>query len=108
MNSEEEIPTQIRRTPEQIQQLVAAFRRSGQTIGQFAQQQGVAISTVGRWLRRHRQSKVPRLIEVKRAPNLDSSSRMATLRLSGELVLELEQGFKAEPIARLVQLLEGR
>jgi hypothetical protein len=33
---------------------------------------------------------------------------MAALRLSGELVLELERGFEAEPIARLVQLLEGR
>jgi hypothetical protein len=67
----------------------------------------VAISTVDRWLRRQRQRKVPRLVEVKRAPH-QSSSRIGQLRLSRGLVLELERDFQAEPLARLVQLLEER
>ena len=108
MNSENSPRCNVRRTSEEIEQQVAQFHRSGQSVRQFAQQNGVAVSTVDRWLRRQRQGKRPRLVEVKRAPNFGSSSRMATLRLSGELVLELERGFEAEPIARLVQLLEGR
>jgi transposase-like protein len=97
----------VRRTPEQIQQLVAQFQRGGQSVREFAQQQGVAISTVDRWLRRQRQRKGPRLVEVKRTPH-PSSSRIGQLRLSGGLVLELERDFQAEPLARLVQLLEER
>ena len=107
MNSQEKRRTQIHRTPEQIQQLVAEYRRSGQPIGQFAHQQGVAISTVGRWLRKHRQPKAARLVEVQREPR-HHSTHIGQLRLSRGLVLELERGFEAEPIARLVQLLEER
>jgi transposase-like protein len=108
MDSENSRRCKVRRTAQQIQQLVAQFHRGGQTIDQFARQQGVVVSTVKRWLRMPRQRKAPRLVEVNRAPNLGSSSRIGQLRLSHGLVLELEHGFPAEPIARLVQLLEGR
>jgi transposase-like protein len=108
MDSEKVSQRKARRTPEQIEQLVSQFRRSGQTMYQFAQQHGVALSTVARWLRTQRQVKRPRLIEVECAPNPGCSSRMAVLRLSHGLVLELEHGFQAEPIAQLVQLLAGR
>lgn len=108
MDSENSRRCNVRRSAQQIQQLVARFHRSGQTLDQFAQQQGVAISSVKRWLRMQRQRKAPRLVEVNRLPNLGSSSRIGQLRLSHGLVLELEHGFQAEPIARLVQLLEGR
>jgi transposase-like protein len=107
MNSQSRSATRIRRTAEQIQRLVAEFECSGQTIEEFAQRHGVAISTVGRWLRRHPQGQHPRLVEVKRAP-APGSSRIAALRLCRGMVLELDRGFEAEPIARLVQLLEGR
>jgi hypothetical protein len=51
MDSESSRPGKVRRTAQQIQQLVAQFHRGGQTMDQFARQQGVAISTVKRWLR---------------------------------------------------------
>jgi hypothetical protein len=108
MNTEGNKAPIIRRTTRQVQQLAIEYRRSSQTVDQLAQQQGVVVSTVKRWLRMQRQRKAPRLVEVNRAPNLGSSSRIGQLRLSKGLVLELEHGFQAEPIARLVQLLEGR
>lgn len=108
MNSETPSPKNVRRTPEQIEQLVAQFHRGSQTVREFASQQGVALSTVDRWLRRQRPRKPPRLVEVKRVLNASSTSPTATLRLSRGLVLELERDFQAEPVARLVQLLEGR
>jgi len=108
MDSENSRRCKVRRTAQQIRQLAIEYRRSDQTIDQFAQQQGVVVSTVKRWLRMQGQRKAPRLVEVNRAPNLGSSSRIGQLRLSHGLVLELEHGFQAEPIAHLVQLLEGR
>jgi transposase-like protein len=107
MDSESSPRRKVRRTAEQIQQLVAQFHRSGQTIDQFARQQGVALSTVHRWLRMQRPSKAPRLIEVRRGPE-PGYKRIGQLRLSKGLVLELEHGFEPKPIAQLVQLLEGR
>jgi len=98
----------VRRSAKQIQQLVSQFQRSDQTIDQFARQQGVVVPTVKRWLRMQRQRKAPRLIEVSRPPNVGSSSPIAQLRLSKGLVLELDHGFEPQPIAQLVQLLEGR
>jgi len=108
MDSEDSPRRKIRRTAEQIQQLVAQFHSGDQTVDQFARQQGVALSTVHRWLRMQRQRKAPRLIEVSRPPNVGSSSPIAQLRLSKGLVLELDHGFEPQPIAQLVQLLEGR
>ena len=108
MNSDEKKPAQIHRTPKQIEMLVEQFHRSGQRVEDFAQQHGVVVSTVNRWLRKHRRRKVPRLVEVDRVPNPSSSSRAATFRFPRGLVLELEGGFDAPSIARLVQLLEER
>ena len=107
MNTKPHKHANIRRTRHQIQQLVGAFHNSGQTIRAFAKQQGVALSTVGRWLRTERHHKTPRLVEVERIPG-SHHCRIGQLRLSHGLVLELERGFEVEPVARLVQLLEER
>ena len=107
MNSVTRSPSNVRRTRPQIQRLVELYRRSGQTLKQFAQQQGVAMSTVSRWLRTQRQGKTPAWVEVQRAPR-QNPSRIGQLHLSRGLVLELDRGFEPEPLAQLVQLLEQR
>lgn len=107
MDSEVSPRCKVRRSAHQIQQLAAEFHSGDQTVEQFANQHGVAVSTVQRWLRTRRPPGVPRLVEVQREPE-PGSGRVGRLRLSKGLVLELDRGFEAGPIARLVQLLEGR
>jgi hypothetical protein len=107
MDSESSRSGKVRRTAQQFQQLVAQFHRGGQTMDQFARQQGVALSTVKRWLRMQRPPKAPRLIEVQRGPQ-PGPGPVGRLRLANGLVLELEHGFAPGPIAQLVQLLAGR
>lgn len=107
MDAESSPRGNVRRTAQQIQQLAAEFHRGDQTVEQFAQQHRVAVSTVQRWLRARRPAGAPRLVEVQCEPGT-GSGRVARLRLSGGVVLELERGFEAEPVARLVQLLEAR
>src|SRR5262245_40110636 len=104
MNIAPDRPRKIRRTAEQIQELLKAYRASGQTRHQFAQDQGVALSTLGKWLRKRRpRARRARLVEVSRP--LGNSSGMARLRLPAGLILELEHGCDVEAMARLARLL---
>ena len=93
-----------RKTPEQIQAILQAYQNSSQTRRQFAQESGVGLSTLGKWLKQHRPANKPsRLVEV---PNpLGQSRVIGRLRFPNGLVLELEAGFEAEPFARLAQRL---
>jgi hypothetical protein len=47
MSTEPNRPRKIRRTPEQIHEILKAYRASGQTRHRFAQEHGVGLSTLG-------------------------------------------------------------
>jgi transposase-like protein len=104
MSTEPNRPRKIRRTPEQIHEILKAYRASGQTRHRFAQEHGVGLSTLGKWLRKQSpRAKRARLVEVPHP--IRSSGGMARLRLATGLVLELEHGCDVEAMARLAQLL---
>mgnify|MGYP003380707268 CR=1 FL=1 len=52
----EESARRKRLTRDQRQRLVARYHRSPLSQAEFAAQQGIGLSTLGKWLREHRQS----------------------------------------------------
>jgi transposase-like protein len=89
--------------------LVAAYERSGLSPAQFAQQEGIARSTLYRWLSQHRRLPSSARSDFVEVPNLLSGppSQSYHLRFPNGAVLELARGFAAEEVRLLAQLLHG-
>jgi transposase-like protein len=92
-------------------QIVTAYRESGLSVRAFARQNGLAHSTLHRWVCEGRSQQSPdnqgTLLEV---PNLLTSLESQPpyrLHLGPELVLEVASGFKVEELRVLLQLLQG-
>lgn len=56
--AEQQRPSRKRRRREEIEEIVAAYRRSGQTQREFAASRGVPLGTLVGWLRRARSGRV--------------------------------------------------
>jgi hypothetical protein len=97
----------IRRTPEQIKELLAEHQRGGQSAREFAAERGIGLSTLWTWHRRYRNRSCvsPRWVEVANAASVLSSGPMAQVRLAEGLTVDLNPGFEVEPIAALIKRL---
>lgn len=100
-------PPRIRRTPEQIKELLAEHQRSGKPAQEFAAEKGIGLSTLWTWRRRYRgrSAASPRWVEVANAAAVSSSGPMAQVRLADGLSVDLNPGFEVEPIAALIKRL---
>lgn len=94
-----------RRSAEEIQQLVEGYRASGMTRIAYCQQNGVALSTLDRYLRRNA-GKRQRLIRVRvgAAPEPD---RGFVLVLGKGRRIESGWGFGEADLARLIRVAES-
>jgi hypothetical protein len=117
--SEEQVVVRVRgprRRAEAIQQLVREFESSGQTRVEFCRSRALAVSTLDRYLRKHRRGEernsqaagaglVP--VEVLSGRSAAASSRSALwLELPNGWRVEVGSGFEAAALRRLLQVLE--
>ena len=88
------------------------FEHSGLTQKQFAQQQGLALSTVQTWIyRRRRQASAPsaapvRLLPVEVAPPAVSSAAQVEVLTASGVRVSFAMGADISYVARLVAALE--
>ena len=94
-----------RRSAEEIEQLLEQYRASGMTQTAYCQQAGIALSTLGRHLRRHGDNE-QRLIQV----SLDSApdaGRGFVLVLGNGRRIESGWKFGDAELARLIRVAEA-
>src|ERR1700747_349148 len=112
MESEPAKRVRVRRSREEIAELIASYRQSGQRQREFCQQRGIGLSTLQNYLRRERtkgQQKHRRLLEVEVV-----AKRSTAARETPELELIAPNGyriavgaeFKAEALLRLLEVVE--
>ena len=102
-----------RRTAVEIEQIVAAFADGGLNRSQFCQRQGLTLGTLNRYLKKLRGeggsgTASGRLVTVELSAaggKRDSGCGLA-LVLGGGRRIEVEAGFDASALQRLVQTLE--
>jgi hypothetical protein len=89
-------------------QLAAEFRLSGLTRRGFAEQHGVALNTLNRYISRYsgdQLAEIPRLLRVEVTGPASTSSGVAVVLGSGRR-MELARGFDAATLAQAVSVLE--
>lgn len=94
-----------RRTTQEIEELLERYRTSGMTRIAYCQQVGIALSTLGRYLRQH--SGGQRLVRV----NLDAATepdRSFVLVLSNGRRIESGWQFPDGDLARLIRVAEAQ
>jgi hypothetical protein len=94
-----------RRTAQEIEELLESYRTSGMTRTAYCQQVGIALSTLGRYLRRR--SGGQRLVRV----NVDAaaeSHRSFVLVLSNGRRIESGWQFHDADLARLIRVAEAQ
>ena len=93
-----------RRTRQDIDALLGRYHRSGKSARAFCEEEGVAESSLYKWLKRKRpRESVPALVEVK-APKVSAGLRVGTPR---GYQVEVPAGFAAEELKRLLDVLES-
>ncbi len=99
------------RTAAEKAELVAAYRRSGLSQRDFAQQHDIAPSNISRWMRQHVSlAPSPRSTALIEVPNLLASRPGVgayRVHFAQGLELELARGFDVEEVRALVQLLQN-
>ena len=100
-------PPRVRRTPEQIKELLVEHEHSEKPALKFATEKGIAVSTLWAWRRRYRTKspRGPRWIEVANGSANAPSQPMAQVHLVDGLVIDLNAGFEVESIALLIERL---
>ena len=98
------------KSPAERAGILAAYQKSHESQRAFASQQGIALSTLQRWLRAGTptaSSPVPELIELPNlcAPKLSAMGAGYRLHLTGGAVLEVGRGFDPGEVRVLAQLL---
>lgn len=84
--------TQRRRSPQEIEEILAAYRRSGLSQSAFCEQRGVALSSLTYWLSKARRGKLRRRANGSRA----SAGQLVPVRLLDELQPQSPPGLEVE------------
>jgi hypothetical protein len=114
MNKNEGLMVQpVRRSRDEISQLVAEFEASQLSRREFSRQRGIAMTTLDYYrLRMRQQSSEPgkrRLVEVRLSGKGSVRGRAGlTVVLSGGRRIEVEAGFDATTLEQLVSVLDRR
>ena len=100
-------------SPMEREELLAAYRRSGQTQREFASRNGLSLSCLGVWLRKFGPAKLmasgPFLPLPGGLPIAAATFRAAyRIEFPGGHFLEVARGFEPEELDRLCQLLHRR
>ena len=119
MNEEQVCVVRRRRSRQEVEQVVAEYESSGLSRIEFCRERGVALSTLGRHLKKQSQEQrasgktlvgESRLIsvELSAAPPAatETQSSVLTVLLSNGRRVEVGCDFDAETLARLVPVLE--
>jgi hypothetical protein len=117
MSGEQRVSARKRRTPAEVQQLVAEFMSSGLRRSEFCRTRGLSFSTLDRhlkkrrWKRRRRQvSSAGRLVKVELATKKSQTQHDSTCGLAvvlpGGRRIEIHPDFDASTFERLVSALE--
>jgi hypothetical protein len=92
-----------KRTSE-MQRIVDEFRASGLTRREFAQQRGIAVTTLDYW--RQRIGRKPRLLKVEVA-RAEAAARSFTLHLANGRAIESSFPLAEQELARLIRIAES-
>ena len=94
-----------RRSAQQIEALVEQYRASGMTQAAYSEQAGIALSTLGRYLRQH-SGREQRLIRVSVESPADADRGFALVLGNGR---RIESGwtFGDAELARLIRVAEA-
>ena len=103
--------TRVRRhhSPAQRDKILAAFHQSKLPQTTFADQVGIALSTLLRWLR-EAPARKPAQSPLVPVPNLFSAVTTAPayrLRFPQGMILEVASGFQTEELGTLLQLIQA-
>lgn len=97
-----------RRSREEIEQLIAEYRDSGQTQRAFAAERGVRYSTFTNWLRKHARGEVTATRSwIELAPSTPTDSAMYCLEWPGGAKLRVGRGFDPGEVRALAQLMRS-
>ena len=94
------------RTQEEIQTLLEGYRQRTVTRAEFCQQQGIATSTLGYYLRHYR-SKIPRFARVKISGETAQPATAFALVLRSGRRIESDWNFRDTDLARLIRVAEA-
>ena len=94
-----------RRTAQEIEELVGGYRVSGMTRIAYCQQVGIALSTLGRYLRQRNGRQ--RLVRVKLDAAMESRASFVLVLSNGR---RIESGwqFQDADLARLIRVAEAQ
>lgn len=98
----------LRRTAEQIKEILERFAVSGKTASVFAAEEGIKLATFGNWLRKQKRAALPKeggFVELAQAGLPVLNAGVAQVQFSDGLTLELRAGFQVEALGQLIQLL---
>ncbi len=114
MSDETGVPAQRRRTPEEIEQIVAGFADSGLNRTEFCRRHRMSLGTLKLYLKREDQENTgaakDRLVAVELsgtelATNHDSGCGLVLVLSQGRRI-EVEKGFDGPTLERLINILE--
>ena len=88
----------------QMQRIVEEFGASGLTRREFAQQRGIAVTTLDYW--RQRIESKPRLLKVE-VGRAETPAQSFTLRLANGRAIESSFPLAEENLARLIRIAES-
>lgn len=94
-----------RRSTEEIDQLLKQFEASGKTRADYCREVGIAVSTLGRYLKRRRGSR-QRLVRVSLRPAPCRSAGFALVLGNGRRI-ESDWEFSEPELARLISVAEA-
>jgi hypothetical protein len=91
--------------------LLESYRQSGLTQRQFADQAGISLSSLQRWLglngREKPSAPAVQLLEVKAVPPAPGLAAGYSVELPGGAVLRVPRGFVAGEVAQLARLFQS-
>jgi hypothetical protein len=102
------MPRKIRRSREEIRQVVQDFHASGLSADDFAKKIRIQRFRLAEWIRREGKVKRPAKlvqVDVKRPARVDSHTEIV---VEGGLVLRVPRDFDPESLLRLLDVLEKR
>jgi transposase-like protein len=94
-----------RRSRDEIQQIVEQFRTSGLSKIEYCRQNGVVLSSLGRYLRRH-ESSGQRFVRVKVEPPAAPDTGFVLMLVNGRRIAS-SWGFADADLARLIRVAES-